>query len=52
MFLADLFFVLNAVLPYYLATLLFSPSSFKYAPLGGKSVRLLVSAFSNLFAGG
>lgn len=34
-----LFFILNGLLPYYLATLLFSPSTFKYTPAGAKGVR-------------
>jgi hypothetical protein len=33
------FFVLNGVGPYYLATLLFSPSSFKYIPWGASRIR-------------
>lgn len=37
--LAYLFFALNGLLPYYLTTLLFSPSSFKYAPFGAKLLR-------------
>ena len=39
LWLAKLFFVLNGILPYYLTTLLFSPPSFKYAPLGAKQIR-------------
>lgn len=34
-----LLFALNGLLPYYLATLLFSPSSFKYTPIGAKGIR-------------
>lgn len=34
-----LFYLANNVLVYYFATLLFSPSSFKYMPLGAASVR-------------
>jgi len=34
-----LFYLANNVLVYYLATLFFSPSSFKYMPLGATSVR-------------
>ena len=34
-----LFFFLNGLAPYYLATLLFSPSAFKYTPAGAKRIR-------------
>ena len=34
-----LFFILNGLFPYYLATLLFSPSAFKYTPAGAKQIR-------------
>lgn len=37
--LAYLFYILNGLLCYYLATVLFSPSSFKYAPLGADKIR-------------
>ena len=33
------FFLINGLLSYYLATLLFSPSAFKYTPAGAKYVR-------------
>ena len=33
------FFVVNGLLPYYLITLFFSPSAFKYIPIGAKRVR-------------
>lgn len=36
-----LFFFLNGLIPYYLITLLFSPSSFKYIPIGAKGIRSL-----------
>ena len=36
-----LLFFLNGLLPYYLATLLFSPSSFKYTPILAKPIRSL-----------
>lgn len=39
LWLAYLLFALNGLLPYYLTTLLFSPSSFKYAPFGAKLLR-------------
>ena len=32
-------FCLNGLLPYYFATLLFSPLSFKYTPIGAKGIR-------------
>ena len=32
-------FALNGLLPYYLTTLLFSPLSFKYIPIGAKQIR-------------
>ncbi|MCY4568788.1 MAG: hypothetical protein OXD49_10825 [Candidatus Poribacteria bacterium] len=34
-----LFFSLNGLLPYYWATVLFSPSPFKYTPIGAKGFR-------------
>lgn len=34
-----IFFLINGLLSYYLATLLFSPSSFKFTPVGAKHVR-------------
>ena len=34
-----LFFLLNGLLPYYVTTLLLSPSTFKYIPVGAKKVR-------------
>ena len=34
-----LFFIWNGLMPYYLATLLFSPSAFKYTPAGAKQIR-------------
>ena len=33
------FFIINGLLSYYLATLLFSPASFKYTPAGAKYIR-------------
>ncbi len=39
MWIAYLFFILNGLIPYYLATLLFSPASFKYIPWGAKQIR-------------
>lgn len=33
------FFLINGLLSYYLATLLFSPASFKYTPAGAKYIR-------------
>ena len=39
MFWTNLFFIVNGLLGYYLATLLFSPSSFKYTPLGASQIR-------------
>lgn len=39
LYLAYLFFVLNAFVCYYLLTLLFSPSSFKYTPVGASAIR-------------
>ena len=39
LWLANLFFFLNGLLPYYLTTLLFSPLSFKYAPIGAEQIR-------------
>ena len=39
LWLAKLFFALNGLLPYYLTTLLFSPLSFKYVPLGAEQIR-------------
>lgn len=33
------FFIINGLLSYYLATLLFSPVSFKYTPAGAKYIR-------------
>jgi hypothetical protein len=38
-YLATGFYLLNNVVLYYLLTLLFSPSSFKYTPLGAAAVR-------------
>ena len=34
-----MFFMVNGLLSYYLATSLFSPSSFKYTPVGAKYIR-------------
>lgn len=34
-----IFFVVNGLLSYYLSTLLFSPSAFKYIPIGAKRIR-------------
>lgn len=34
-----IFFLINGLIPYYFATLLFSPSSFKYTPVGAKYIR-------------
>lgn len=39
LYLSYLFFGLNVVVCYYLSTLLFSPSSFKYTPLGASAIR-------------
>ena len=39
LYLAYLFLVLNALACYYLLTLLFSPSSFKFSPLGSSRIR-------------
>ena len=39
LWLANLFFFVNGVLPYYLTTLLFSPPSFKYAAIGAEQIR-------------
>lgn len=38
-YLATVFYLMNNVAVYYLATLLFSPSSFKYTPMGAAAVR-------------
>lgn len=35
LWLAHLFFIANGLIPYYLATILFSPVSVKYTPIGG-----------------
>lgn len=34
-----LFYLISAIAPYYVGTALFSPSSFKYAPIGAQTVR-------------
>ena len=34
-----LFYLISAIIPYYLGTALFSPSSFKFAPIGAQSLR-------------
>ena len=39
LWLAYLLFALSGFLPYYLTTLLFSPLSFKYAPIGAETIR-------------
>lgn len=39
LYLAYLFFFLNAFVCYYLLTLLFSPPSFKYTPVGASAIR-------------
>jgi hypothetical protein len=38
-YLAPLFYLLNSLLVYYLGTLFFSPSSFKYTPVGAVAAR-------------
>lgn len=42
---AYVFYVVNGLLSYYLSTVLFSPSSFKYAPVGASKVRRWNMAF-------
>ena len=39
LWLAYLCFVANGLVPYYLATVLFSPTSVKYTPIGAKKIR-------------
>lgn len=36
---AYLFYVCSAIIPYYVGTVFFSPSSFKYSPIGAKHLR-------------
>ncbi|MFH0992058.1 MAG: hypothetical protein V1799_18790 [bacterium] len=36
---AYFFYLISAIAPYYVGTVLFSPSSFKYTPLGAQSLR-------------
>ena len=39
LWLAYVFFIVNGLLPYYLATLVFSPVAVKYTPIGAKGIR-------------
>ena len=39
LWLAYMFFIVNGLLPYYLATLVFSPVAVKYTPIGAKGIR-------------
>ena len=39
LWLAYLFFIANGMIPYYLATLFFSPVSVKYTPIGAEGIR-------------
>jgi len=36
---AYLFYLISAIVPYYIGTALFSPSSFKYTPVGAQALR-------------
>lgn len=42
---APLFYLLNGILAYYMQTVFFSPSSFKYTPLGASKLRRWNMAF-------